>query len=91
MAAYVTSGCAQRRAPLGLMGLAAVVLLGLTACGKLGLGGSDEMSWARAALERNDRIEIVATDPATSTFTVRMKDTTSPIRRSPSRAPSHIR
>lgn len=75
MAAYVTSGCAQRRAPLGLMGLAAVVLLGLTACGKLGLGGSDEMSWARAALERNDRIEIVATDPATSTFTVRMKDT----------------
>ena len=75
MAAYVTSVCAQRRVPLGLMGLAAVALFGLVACGKLGLGGSDEMGWAKAALERNDRIEVVATDPATSTFTVRMKDT----------------
>jgi len=35
----------------------------------------DEMSWARAALERNDRIEIVATDPQARTFTVRSKDT----------------
>ena len=82
MAAYVTYGRAPRafRAPRTLTGLAALVpfgvaLLGLAACGKLGLGGSDEMSWARAALERNDRIEIVATDPATNTFTVRVKDT----------------
>jgi hypothetical protein len=56
--------------------LAAVALLSITACGKLGLGGSsDEMSWARAALERNDRVEIVAVDPATNTFTVRIKET----------------
>lgn len=82
MAAYVTYGRAPRasRAPRALTGLAALVpfgvaLLGLAACGKLGLGGSDEMSWARAALERNDRIEIVATDPATNTFTVRVKAT----------------
>ena len=83
MVAYVTYGRAPRgpRASRALMGLAALVplglsLFGLAACGKLGLGSSsDEMSWARAALERNDRIEIVATDPATNTFTVRVKDT----------------
>jgi hypothetical protein len=76
MAAYVTSGRAQRRAPFGAISLAAVALFSITACGKLGLGGSsDEMSWARAALERNDRIEVVAVDPATNSFTVRIKDT----------------
>ena len=76
MAAYVTSERAQRRAPFGAISLAAVALFSITACGKLGLGGSsDEMSWARAALERNDRIEVVAADPATSTFTVRIKET----------------
>jgi hypothetical protein len=76
MAAYVTYGRALRRAPLGAMCLAAVALSGIAACGKLGLGGgSDEMSWARAALERNDRVEIVAVDPATNTFTVRIKET----------------
>jgi hypothetical protein len=59
-----------------LITLAAVALFGIAACGKLGLGGgSDEMSWARAALERNDRVEIVAVDPATNTFTVRIKET----------------
>jgi hypothetical protein len=76
MAAYVTYQRAQRRAPLGAIGVAAVALFSITACGKLGLGGSsDEMSWARSALERNDRIEIVAVDPATNTFTVRIKET----------------
>ena len=80
MAAYVTYGRAQRRAAhagrWAVMGLAAVTLLGLAACNKAGVGGgSDEMSWARAALERNDRVEIVATDPSTSTFTIRVKDT----------------
>jgi hypothetical protein len=77
MAAYVTYGRAQRRAPLGAMCLGAVALFGIAACGKLGLGGggSDEMSWARSALERNDRVEIVAADPATNTFTVRIKET----------------
>jgi hypothetical protein len=66
MAAYVTFA----RAPF-LIGLAATAVLGIAACSK----SSDEMGWARAALERNDRIEVVAADPATSTFTVRMKDT----------------
>jgi hypothetical protein len=76
MAAYVTSERAQRRAPFGAIALAAVAVFSITACGKLGLGGSsDEMSWARAALERNDRIEVVAIDPATNSFTVRIKET----------------
>jgi hypothetical protein len=33
------------------------------------------MSWARAALERNAQLEVVAADPQTHTFTVRVKDT----------------
>jgi hypothetical protein len=70
MAAYVRSG----RVPF-LMALAATAVLGLTACSKLGLGGSDQMSWARAALERNDRVEVVAADSGTNTFTVRIKST----------------
>src|ERR1700683_267947 len=37
--------------------------------------GQDEMSWARAALEPNAALDIVATDKQTRTFTVRMKDT----------------
>jgi hypothetical protein len=74
MAAYVTSGRAQWRTPF-LMSLAATAVLGIAACSKLGLGGSDQMNWARAALERNDRIEVVAADPATNTFTVRIKET----------------
>ena len=71
----LTSGRGGVKA-LRLIALAAVALFGIAACGKLGLGGgSDEMSWARAALERNDRVEIVAVDPATNTFTVRIKET----------------
>lgn len=54
--------------------LGALTLLGLAACSKLN-SGQDEMSWARAALERNGRIEVVASDAQASTFTVRMKDT----------------
>jgi len=34
----------------------------------------DEMSWARAALERNTSLEIVAADQQSRTFTVRLKD-----------------
>ena len=71
----LTSGRGGVKA-LRLIALAAVALFGIAACGKLGLGGgSDQMSWARAALERNDRVEIVAVDPATNTFTVRIKET----------------
>ena len=75
MAAYVIYGLAQRRVPLLPIGVAAIALVGITACSKLGLGGGDEMSWARAALERNGHLEVVAADLQTSTFTVRVKDT----------------
>jgi hypothetical protein len=54
--------------------LAALALTGLAlaACSRQ---GEDEMSWARAALQRNERLEIVAADPKSRTFTVRNKDT----------------
>jgi len=54
--------------------LAALSLTGLALAACAGKG-KDEMSWARAALERNDRLEIVAADPKLRTFTVRSKDT----------------
>jgi hypothetical protein len=44
----------------------------LAACGGQ---GQDEMSWARAALERNAALEVVAADQQSRTFTVRSKDT----------------
>ncbi|HWZ62356.1 MAG TPA: hypothetical protein VNX02_04995 [Steroidobacteraceae bacterium] len=43
----------------------------LAACGHQ---PADDMGWARAALERNAHLEIVATDAQARTFTVRMKD-----------------
>jgi hypothetical protein len=43
----------------------------LAACGR---EGQDEMSWARAALERNSGVEVVAADQQTHTFTIRLKD-----------------
>jgi hypothetical protein len=46
--------------------------VGLGACAQ---EGQDEMSWARAALARNDRIEVVGADQQSRTFTVRVKDT----------------
>ena len=49
-----------------------VTFLALAACAR---SAPDEMSWARSALERNNKIEIVATDPQSRTFTVRQKDT----------------
>jgi hypothetical protein len=55
---------ALRRAPWA-------VLAALAACNT---GGGDEMGWARAALERNDRLEIVAEDANARTFTVRVRD-----------------
>jgi hypothetical protein len=56
-----------------LLPAACLVSLALSACGAP--QGQDEMSWARAALERNDRIEIVAADAQSRSFTVRLKDT----------------
>jgi hypothetical protein len=55
--------------------------LALLACGVLAMLGAcnresqDEMGWARAALERNSALEVVAADPKTHTFTVRDKAT----------------
>ncbi|MFL6602130.1 MAG: hypothetical protein ACJ8R9_12460 [Steroidobacteraceae bacterium] len=49
------------------------LVLALAACSKLGMG-QDEMAWAREALDRNDRLQVVASDPQAKTFTVRMKD-----------------
>jgi hypothetical protein len=51
----------------------AALVLTLSACSKLGMG-QDEMAWAREALDRNDRLQVVAADPQAKTFTVRMKD-----------------
>ncbi len=50
------------------------LLFSLSACSKLGLN-QDEMTWARGALERNSRVEIVASDNQAKTFTVRVRDT----------------
>lgn len=55
-----------------LTGFGCLALLTLTACAR---SGQDEMSWARAALERNHAIEVVAADQQSRTFTVRAKDT----------------
>ena len=51
----------------------AALVLALSACSKLGMG-QDQMAWAREALDRNDRLQVVASDPQAKTFTVRMKD-----------------
>ena len=53
--------------------VAAGLLLVLSACSKLG-NGPDQMTWAKEALDRNDRVEVVASDPQAKTFTVRVKD-----------------
>ena len=58
------------RVGLGRLG-ACGLLLTLAACGR---GGQDEMAWARAALERNPRLEVVAADAQGHTFTVRLRD-----------------
>jgi hypothetical protein len=60
---------AKARALLAALSL---TWLALAACSRQ---GQDEMTWARAALERNERLEIVAADRETRTFTVRNKDT----------------
>jgi hypothetical protein len=53
-----------------LTACACVALVAVSGCTR---NAPDQMSWARAALERNGDIEIVATDPQTRTFTVRDK------------------
>jgi hypothetical protein len=46
--------------------------LALAACSR---SGPDELAWARAALQRNGTLEVVATDPASGVLTVRIKST----------------
>ncbi|MFZ1100726.1 MAG: hypothetical protein WAN26_15135, partial [Steroidobacteraceae bacterium] len=60
-------GSLKARAGAAAAGIALLVLAG---CARQ----DDTMSWAKAALSRNDRLEIVAVDPQRRTFTVRMKD-----------------
>jgi hypothetical protein len=62
-------------APVKARPLVAAGCLGLLALGACAQKEQDQMSWARAALERNNRIEVVATDQSSRTFTVRIKDT----------------
>jgi len=73
MAVIVKSGRGDSYNLLGCRWGAAALVLLLGACGKFGTG-QDEMTWARAALERNAQLEVVATDPQARTFTVRLKD-----------------
>ena len=56
---------------VGLLTITCGALL-LSACAR---EDRDEMSWARAALERNSDIEVVAADQQSRTFTVRTKST----------------
>jgi len=58
---------------LGSICVAGAVLALLAGCNKLSPGASDAMTWARTALERNPQIEVVASDPEDTTFTVRDK------------------
>jgi hypothetical protein len=51
---------------------ACAALLVMSACAR---EGQDQMSWARAALERNSQVEVVAADQQSHSFTVRVKDT----------------
>jgi hypothetical protein len=54
-------------------GLGVVTCVGLLVLAGCGREGQDEMSWARAALERNKSVEVVAADQQSRTFTVRLK------------------
>ena len=57
----------------GLTGIACITLLALPGCSRHGPDAHAEMQWAHDALARNDSIEVVAEDPASGTFTVRVK------------------
>ncbi len=56
-----------------LLALGSALLI-VSGCNKL-TGGEPSADWARAALERNERLTVVAFDKKENTFTVRMKDT----------------
>jgi hypothetical protein len=52
--------------------ICACAFIWLTACAR---SKHDDMSWAQSALERNDRLQVVAVDRQARAFTVRLKDT----------------
>jgi hypothetical protein len=54
--------------------LIAAVLAAASGCQRASVP-PDQAAWARAALERNATLEVVGSDPATGTFTVRVKST----------------
>ena len=51
-----------------------IVLVALGACSR-STGPQEEIAWARAALERNANLEVVASDPSAGVVTVRVKST----------------
>lgn len=55
--------------------LSAVVLSFGIAAGAAASSSQDALDWARAALQRNGALEVVAADPATGIITVRVKRT----------------
>lgn len=57
--------------------LACAAALALTACDRAGdtAAAETELSWARAALERNPQLEVLATDAEAGVFTVRDRRT----------------
>ncbi len=67
----------RRRAPFTAFATALALLAGamIAACGRApeppAAPAADEMSWARAALERNPKLEVVAVDAGAKVFTVR--------------------
>jgi len=61
---------------LAVLVTALATLVAATACQQREQPAEDrEMDWARAALERNPAIEVVAADPEARRFTVRMRET----------------
>jgi hypothetical protein len=61
---------------LAVLVTALATLVAATACQQREQPTEDrEMDWARAALERNPAIEVVAADPEARRFTVRMRET----------------
>jgi len=61
--------------PIGRLALLSAALVILAACQQGRESGSQEMQWARAALERNPNLEIVASDASSGVFTVRERTT----------------
>jgi hypothetical protein len=57
----------------GPTGIACLIMLTLLGCSRHASDTNAQMQWARDALARNDSIEVVAEDPTSHTFTVRVK------------------